>query len=92
MKERLNYQIKHREGFRPFAPSCLEGNIPSFIVPRAMSVYAVGRDRISEGTTTSTCRSARRRTSRVQTVSRKQNTGYYDVISAFFEATDCPIY
>ena len=30
-------------------------------------------------------------TSRVQTVSRQQNTAYYEIIRAFFEATDCPI-
>ena len=92
MKERLNSQIKHREGFRPFAPSCLEGNMPSFIdAPRdspfmllAGTVSAKGQQQVPavvhvDGT------------SRVQTVSRQQNTGYYDIIRAFFEATDCPI-
>ena len=30
-------------------------------------------------------------TSRVQTVSRRQNTDYYNIIRAFYEVTGCPI-
>ena len=90
MKNRLNAQIKHREGFRPFAPACLEDRPPPFFEsPRrspfmviAGKVHESDRDAVPAVThADGTCR--------VQTVSRQQNQGYYDLIEAFGDLTGC---
>ena len=90
MKDRLNAQVKHREGFRPFAPSCLEDRPPPFFdSPRrspfmviAGSVFVNDRGKVPAVThADGSCR--------VQTVSRDQNTGYYELIEAFGDLTGC---
>lgn len=92
MKNRLNAQIKHREGFRPFAPSCLEGNIPAFIdAPRDSPFMLLAGTVSTEGQQQVPAVVHADGTSRVQTVSRQQNAGYHDIIRAFFKATGCPI-
>jgi carbamoyltransferase len=92
MKDRLNAEIKHREGFRPFAPSCLEDNIPDFFQAPAKSPFMVvagtvredSRDKVPAVThADGSCR--------VQTVNRDQNNDYYDLIEAFGKLTDCPV-
>ena len=90
MKNKLNTQIKHREGFRPFAPSCLEDRPPPFFnSPRrspfmviAGSAHQSDREKVPAVThADGTCR--------IQTVSRDQNADYYELIEAFGDLTDC---
>ena len=92
MKDRLNAEIKHREGFRPFAPSCLEDNIPDFFQSPAKSPFMViagtvrdgERDKVPVVThADGSCR--------VQTVNPDQNKKYYELIEAFGKLTDCPV-
>jgi carbamoyltransferase len=92
MKDRLNAEIKHREGFRPFAPSCLEDNIPDFFQSPAKSPFMVVAGTVREGErdqvpvvthADGSCR--------VQTVNREQNQDYYELIEAFGELTGCPV-
>jgi carbamoyltransferase len=92
MKDRLNAEIKHRERFRPFAPSCLEDNIPDYFQAPAKSPFMVvagtvredSRDKVPAVThADGSCR--------VQTVNRDQNNDYYDLIKAFGKLTDCPV-
>ena len=92
MKDRLNREIKHREGFRPFAPSCLEDKPPPFFIsPRqspfmviAGTVHAADRDKVPAVThADGSCR--------VQTVSVEQNAGYHDLIRSFGERTGCDL-
>jgi carbamoyltransferase len=92
MKDILNSRIKHREWFRPFAPSILadyqheyfEHDHPS---PFMLHVYKI--------------RPEKRRplcavnhvddTGRLQTVTREENPLYYDLISAFHRRTGIPV-
>ena len=92
MKDRLNAEIKHREGFRPFAPSCLEDNIPDYFQSPAKSPFMVVAGTVREGErdqvpvvthADGSCR--------VQTVNREQNQDYYELIEAFGELTGCPV-
>jgi len=87
MKDILNEKIKHRESFRPFAPSILEEyaseyfelDIPS---PYMLLVAKVKKpDKIPAVTHVDG-------TGRLQTVSRKANPLYYDLIIEFFKLTD----
>lgn len=92
MKEILNARIKHRESFRPFAPSVLEErqselfeqDYPS---PYMLHVYKIRpewRDRLSAVNHVDD-------TGRLQTVARHENPLYYDLISKFNEKTGIPV-
>jgi carbamoyltransferase len=92
MKEILNRRIKHREIFRPFAPSILaeatgeyfELSHPSPFMTLAYSVRPEKRDKIPAPTHVDG-------TGRLQTVTREANPRYHALISAFQELTGVPV-
>ena len=90
MKDILNEKIKHRESFRPFAPSILEEfyseyfdiSVPS---PYMLMVAPVKKpDKIPAVTHVDG-------TGRVQTVSKTSNPLYHKLISEFYELTGVPV-
>jgi carbamoyltransferase len=92
MKDYLNSRVKHREGFRPFAPSVLqecaaqwfELEQPSAYMLRAVPVRREVSDRIPAVVhVDGSCR--------VQTVSRADNPGFHRVIQEFESFTSIPI-
>src|SRR5689334_4577599 len=92
MKEILNRRIKHREIFRPFAPSILgeytaeyfEKSHPSPFMTLAYSVRSEKRDKIPAPTHVDG-------TGRLQTVTREANPRYHALISAFRDLTGVPV-
>ena len=92
MKETLNRRIKHREIFRPFAPSILAEKTgewftkshPSPFMNLAYSVHADKRDKIPAPTHVDG-------TGRLQTVSREANPRYHALISEFARQTGVPV-
>jgi carbamoyltransferase len=92
MKEILNRRIKHREIFRPFAPSILseatgeyfEKSHPSPFMTLAYSVRADKRGAIPAPTHVDG-------TGRLQTVTREANPRYHALISAFRDLTGVPV-
>jgi len=92
MKDYLNARVKHRESFRPFAPTVLlehagdwfdlAGRSPYML--RVVAVHEPVRERIPavvhvDGT------------ARVQTVTREENPGYFELIAAFHRQTGVPL-
>ena len=92
MKEILNRRIKHREVFRPFAPSILaedtaeyfEKSHPSPFMTLAYAVRPEKRDKIPAPTHVDG-------TGRLQTVTREANPRYHALISAFRDITSVPV-
>jgi carbamoyltransferase len=92
MKEILNQRIKHRESFRPFAPSILaestgewfEKSHPSPFMNLAYSVRQEKRDKIPAPTHVDG-------TGRLQTVTREANPRYHALIYAFRDLTGVPV-
>ncbi|MGB9467394.1 MAG: carbamoyltransferase [Candidatus Acidiferrum sp.] len=92
MKEILNQRIKHREIFRPFAPSILaestgewfEKSHPSPFMTLAYSVRTEKRDKIPAPTHVDG-------TGRLQTVTREANPRYWSLIKAFEQLTGVPV-
>jgi carbamoyltransferase len=92
MKEILNQRIKHREIFRPFAPSILaestgawfEKSHPSPFMTLAYSVRPEKRDKIPAPTHVDG-------TGRLQTVTREANPRYWSLIKAFEKLTGVPV-
>ncbi|HET7258441.1 MAG TPA: carbamoyltransferase [Candidatus Acidoferrum sp.] len=92
MKEILNQRIKHREIFRPFAPSILaektgewfEKSHPSPFMTLAYPVRPEKRSKIPAPTHVDG-------TGRLQTVTREANSRYWSLIKAFEQLTGVPV-
>jgi len=89
MREKLNYVIKKREGFRPFAPSVIYEQANMFFnikepVPYMNQVVKAKVNFLPAAThIDGTCR--------VQTVTKKQNTLYYNLLSEVGKLTKIPV-
>jgi carbamoyltransferase len=95
MKDTLNLRVKHREHFRPFAPSCLEEHVDEVFetVPdcpsyRYMVMTMKVRPEWHERLPTITHNDG---TARVQAVSRESNSLYWNVINEFRKLTGVPL-
>jgi carbamoyltransferase len=92
MKDVLNARIKHREWFRPFAPSILadaqheyfEHNHPS---PYMLHVYKIRPEKRKSLCAVNHVDN----TGRLQTVAREENPLYYDLIQTFGRKTGIPV-
>ena len=92
MKDILNSRIKHREEFRPFAPSVLaercseifEQDHPSPFMLHVYKIRPEWRQRLSAVNHVDD-------TGRLQTVARNENPLYYDLISRFASKTGIPV-
>jgi len=90
MKDILNEKIKHREAFRPFAPSILEEHVSEYFEidrtsPYMLMVAPVKKpDDIPAVTHVDG-------TGRLQTVHRNANSLYYDLINEFYKITGIPV-
>ena len=93
--QRVNLKIKFRESFRPFAPSILEERsneyfkVPKNILgdgtptPYMLVIADVKKSNIPAVTHVNN-------TARLQTISKKQNRLYYELIKEFEKLTGCP--
>ena len=90
MKDILNEKIKHRESFRPFAPSILEEYVSEYFEidrssPYILIVVPVKKpEKIPAVTHVDG-------TGRLQTVNKDANPLYYDLISEFYKITGIPV-
>jgi len=92
MKDILNARIKHREMFRPFAPSVLaeftgeyfEKTYPSPFMTQAYAVHPAKRDVIPAPTHVDG-------TGRLQTVTEQANPRYWRLIREFANLTGVPV-
>lgn len=92
MKDILNDRIKKREPFRPFAPSVLEERVGDYFeqthpAPTMLMVYQIHEERRKEIPAVTHVDGS----GRLQTVSRKTNERYYQLISDFEALTRVPI-
>jgi carbamoyltransferase len=92
MKAILNAKIKRRESFRPFAPSILEEAVGDWFeeddaVPFMMQVFQVREQKRKLIPAVTHVDGS----GRLQTVSRRTNARYYELIEAFGALTDVPM-
>ena len=90
IKDKVN-EIKHRQKFRPFAPSVLEeyaSDIFDMPVKKSQFMQFVAPCKFPEKYP-AICHVDN--TSRVQTVSKDDNPGYYRLIKEFYLKTGCPM-
>ncbi|WP_065756053.1 carbamoyltransferase family protein [Bradyrhizobium paxllaeri] len=94
-KDRINAMVKKREGYRPFAPSVLEEDASEFFdLPNGTRKFPfmnfVVRVRDSKQSVLGAITHVDG-TARLQTVSRKTNPAYWEVINAFKKRTGIPV-
>lgn len=92
MRTIINMRIKFREGFRPFAPSCLEEHVQDYFEIDRPSPYmllvAPVKEEHRDGLKAITHVDG---SARIQTINKDQDALYYDLIRTFYERTGCPI-
>lgn len=94
MKDILNKKVKFREQFRPFAPSCLEKDAKNFFIlndQKSFPFMTFTVDVKSEKKSKIPSVVHVDGTARLQTVSKKQNKIYYELINEFKKRTKVPI-
>lgn len=89
IKNIINETIKMREDFRPFAPAVMEQHYQTYFDTNQPSPYMsrimpVKSNKIPGVTHVDG-------TARIQTVNRKQNEKFYDVIKGFYQMTGIPM-
>ena len=92
MKDIVNAQVKHREGFRPFAPSVLhekgpeyfDGYYPNPFMLLVLPIREEKREVIPAVTHVDG-------TGRIQTVQREENAEYHRLIEEFDRLTGVPV-
>tara|TARA_B100001540_G_scaffold314495_1_gene339582 strand:- start:5821 stop:7524 length:1704 start_codon:yes stop_codon:yes gene_type:complete len=90
MKDILNEKIKHRESFRPFAPSILEEYVSEYFDIDISSPYMLMVTKIKKPDLIPAVTHIDG-TGRLQTVSKEGNPLYYDLIQKFFDLTNVPV-
>ena len=92
MKELINQKVKHRQWYRPFAPSVLEEHGKEWFedfFPSPYMSFVFGFKEEKYGLAPAV--EHFNKSARLQSVSRQQNPLYYDLIEAFYEKTGVPI-
>ena len=92
IKDKINKSIKYREAFRPFAPAILEEKVSeyfddaqtSYYMERALMIKKNKRKFIPAVTHVDG-------TGRLQTISKKRNIKFYNLVKTFYLKTGVPI-
>jgi len=90
MKDILNEKIKHRESFRPFAPSILEEHTFDYFDINIQSPFMLLVTKIKKPDKIPAVTHVDG-TGRLQTVSKDANPLYYDLIEEFYKLTGVPV-
>lgn len=90
MKKILNKKVKHRESFRPFAPSVLEEKASNWFDIEVEAPYMILNSQVKNPTKIPSV-THKDGSARLQTVSKKDNQRYYKLISEFEKITGVPV-
>ncbi len=92
MKDIINGKVKHRESFRPFAPSMLEEKFAEYFgIEDAFSPYMILCLPVLKNKVDFPAAIHIDGTARIQTVNKKDNKKYYDLIDNFYKKTGIPV-
>jgi carbamoyltransferase len=92
MKNFVNEKVKHRKGYRPFAPSVLREHVSDWFELDIDSPYMSFAIPVKEDKLHLVPAILHQdNTARLQTVTSKENGYYYDLISLFYEKTGVPM-
>ncbi len=92
MKDLINQKVKHRQWYRPFAPSILEEHGEEwfdnfFPSPYMGFVFDIRKEKLGEASAIEHFDG----TARIQSVNKSQNKSYYKLINEFYKLSGVPI-
>ena len=91
-KNRINKKIKFRESFRPFAPSVLEEFARDYFKMKIESPYMILAFEVKKNKRPFIPAVTHvDNTARIQTVSKKENEPYWNLINEFYKITGIPV-
>jgi carbamoyltransferase len=90
-KDVVNLKIKFRESFRPFAPTVLEDRSKDYFELDRPSPYMLLVAQVREDNRTIPSVTHVDGSARIQTINRKENPLYYDLINEFYRQTGCSV-
>lgn len=92
MKDYLNEQVKHREWFRPFAPSVLLEDVKDWFdgIDESPYMLRIVKFKDNKGDLVPSVKHADN-TARVQTVKKEDNQHFYNLIKSFKKKTGIPM-
>lgn len=92
VKNTLNDRIKHRERFRPFAPACLEEKSQEYFMIDRPTPFMLLTPKVKNAFINKIPSVVHKDyTARLQTVNKKDNGIFYELINEFFKLTGCPV-
>jgi len=92
MKDLINEKVKHRQWFRPFAPSILKSEVSNWFETEASSPYMSFASKFKPNKKDKVPAVVHfDGTARLQTVSEKDNKWYFNLLSKWNKATRVPI-
>lgn len=94
MKALINSKVKYREDFRPFAPSVLDFKVSEYFKTTENENYNFMVETLDAFPSALALVPAvihEDGTSRIQSVSRKSNEQFYNLIFEFYQLTNCPM-
>jgi carbamoyltransferase len=89
-REVLNFVVKSREWFRPFAPSVLEEHAADWFSPGDPSPFMLYTQKVLQPEKVPAITHIDG-TARIQTVNKEMNSDYYEVIKEFYKITGVPM-
>ena len=89
MKDILNSNVKHRESFRPYAPSILREQCEEYFDLKCESKYMLLIAKVKKPKLIPSITHVDN-TARIQTVTKEDNGIFYDLISEFYKITGVP--
>ncbi len=91
-KDRINNEVKHREPFRPFAPSILKEHAAEYFDTTGDSHFMLMASKAREDKENSIIAAIHHdKTGRLHTVEKSLNEKYYNLIKYFYELTGVPL-
>ncbi|MGI9409511.1 MAG: carbamoyltransferase family protein [Hyphomicrobiaceae bacterium] len=92
IRDKINQQVKHRESFRPFAPSVLEEHVSEYFEISQTDPFMTMAPRVCPDRANGIQAAVHANgTARIQTVSREQNPRYHKLIGGFRDLTGVPM-
>lgn len=92
MKAKINKEVKHREGWRPFAPSMIESAMPEYVEKSYNSPFMILTFVVKEDKRKEIAEAAHvDHTVRVQSVKKEINMRYYRLLKEFEKITSTPV-
>jgi carbamoyltransferase len=90
-KKKINDKIKHREYWRPFSPSVLQEESSKWFTMKESKYMMYAAEVLEDKRELIPAVTHQDNTSRIQTVSKRDNKSFYNLLTQFYSLTEIPL-